>query len=29
MSVDQVRGILGNMRLVATVGNKQIFQAGA
>jgi hypothetical protein len=28
MSVDQVRGILGNMRLVATVGNKQIFQAG-
>ncbi len=28
MSVDQVRGILGNMRLVANVGNKQIFQAG-
>ena len=27
MSIDQVRGIVGQMRLVAQIGNKQIFQA--
>ena len=29
MSVDQVRGIVGNLRLVASVGNKQIYAAGS
>jgi hypothetical protein len=28
MTLDQVRGIVGDMRLVANVGNKQIYQGG-